>query len=327
MKKNGSSICSLFHWIFILGIMFTLSDSAQAGEAQKFPAKPITMIVPYNAGSGLDIEVRGFQPYFQKQLGVQLIITNIPGADGRLGISKAFKAPNDGYSLISPGWPAPVVGELMYKPAYKSLEFTYIGAWTESNYLIVAHADTWKTFDEFVKTGKERTLNCGITGLSSVVRVLGEALSQAAGIKFNWIPFEGGGPSVTALAGKHVDLVMTSTSSALPLARAGRIRPLLIFGNKRDISFPQVPTGKELGYPISLPNTRSILGPPGMSLARVKAIESAMIKAANEPDYQAWLKAKGMEVVIRTHEQLRKEAEADYAMIQKYFSQMDLKAN
>lgn len=325
MEKRLKGISITVEVILVVLTIILLADSINADAIDKYPNKPITLIVPYGAGSGLDIEVRGIQPFLQKYLGVMLIISNIPGADGRIGLTKAFKAPNDGYTLISPGWPAPIIGELMFNPAYKSLDFTFIGVWTTSNYAVVVNSDTWQTMDELVKAGKTRVLSCGLTGLASVTRVLGESLCDILGIKLNWIPFSGGGEYMAALAGKHIDLVIASTSSAQPLVHAGKARPLMVIGNEKDSVFPQAPIGKELGYQLpELSNTRSILAPPGTSLEKIKFIETAMIRATNEPTFKTWLKDRGMEVTIKEHQQFRKEAEENYKLIQKYVYRMGL---
>ncbi len=326
MKEKRQGLVHLMQGIPIIIALVFLAGGAGAAEKDKYPAKPITMIVPYVAGSGLDIEVRGIQPFLQKHLGVPLVIANMPGADGRLGLTKAFKAPNDGYTILSPGWPAPVVGELMFKPDYRSLEFAFIGAWTESNYVVVVHADNWKTMAELVKAGKEKTLNCGLAGLSSVARVLGEALADVAGIKLNWIPFGGGGEYMAQLAGKHIDLAIASTSSVQSMVRAGRVRALMVIGNEKDSVFPQIPLGKEAGYPVpALPNTRSIVAPPGTSPAKVRIIEQALIKSVNEPAFQKWIKDRGMDITLRNHEQFRKDAEENFNTIKKYISRMTIK--
>ncbi len=303
----------------VLFSIFSTLAWVSAGMAEKYPEKPVTLIVPFVAGSGLDLEVRLLQPYLQKHLGASVVLSNVPGADRKLGLNKAFKAPNDGYTILSPGWPMPV-GELAFNPH----KFTYIGAWTKSNFVLVANSETWKTMEEFVKSAQQKKLNCGVSNIAGMSRILGEALKDAAGIKeINWIFYSGANDAMVQIAGKHLDFVITTNSSAQGLVRAGRVRPLMVFSNDADDVFPDVPLAKNLGYNVPpLATTRLLLAPPKTPPQKLKILEQALLKAAKDPAYQKMLKERGMTTYIQGSEELKKDLEASYPVLDKYLNKI-----
>ncbi len=313
--------------VLLVASIFLLVVSAGAQQREKFPTKPITIVINFAAGSGADSELRLIQPYLQQHLGVSITLENAPGAGGRIGCARVFKAPNNGYTLLGSGWaPAPIVGEFLFNAGYKTLEFTSIAGWNKSNFVLVVNSETWPSMEAFVQAARARKLSCGMSGMASAARVLGEALLDVTGIKeMSWVDFGGGSESITQLAGKHIDLVITSSASALPLVRAGKIRPLIVFSHERESAFPETPTTKELGYSIEpLSQYRAIVGPPGLSSDKVQVLEEAVVKAANEPDFQKKMKDRGLDVSIVRHDMLHKETAASYYAIQKYISRIGI---
>lgn len=319
MKKDNTVLRHLFKGVSIILLGVFISVSVMAAEAEKFPRKSVTLIIPFTAGSGLDTEVRLIHPYFQKYLGVPVSLENIPGADRKIGLAKAYRAPNDGYTLITPGWPMPT-GEVNFKP----LEFTYIGSWTRSNFVVVVNSQTWKSLEDLIQAAKSKKLSCGLSGAAGTARIMGEILLEATGIKeVNWVIYEGAAEPLTQLAGKHLDFVITSNSSARPLVRAGKLNPIVVFADEKDSVFSEVPLAKHLGYRIpSLYAMRSLLAPPKLPLDRILIIEDAMIKAAKDPAFQAMLETRGMRTHIQNHVELRKEIEETYPIMDTYLSRI-----
>lgn len=322
--REKACLSLLFSLIFSLAAV-----GINAGEIKRFPNKPISLIVLFSAGSGADTDVRLIQPYLQQHLGARVIVNNIPGAGGRLGLTKVYKAPPDGYTICSTGWAAgAIIPEILFKPEFKTLDFTNIGAWSGSNFVLVVNSETWKTMEEFVQAAKSRKLSCGISGIASAVRILGEALLEVTGIKeINWVAYSGGAESMAQLAGKHLDLVITSTSSAMPLVRAGKVRPLMVFADEKDDVFPNAPLTKELGYPIQpLPSYRALFGPPKLPPAVVRVIADAMVKASNESEYRKKMKDRGLSIQIMNDNELKKSVVQQFNAIQKYISRIQDKS-
>lgn len=309
----------VFRGFLIILSIFTLILFVKPGNAEKFPEKPVTLIVPFVAGSGLDLEVRLILPYFQKYLGTTIVQSNVPGADRVLGLRKAYKAPNDGYTLISPGWPMPI-GELPFNPH----KFTYVGAWTRSNFVLVVNSETWNNMQDFTDAARAKKLTCGVSNIAGMSRILGEALINVAGLKeVNWVFYSGANDPMVQLAGKHLDFVITTNSSAQGLVRAGKVRPLMVFSNEADDVFPAAPLAKNLGIQVpSLATIRLILAPPNTPPGKVKILERALIAGAKDPDYQKMLKTRGMATYIQSSESLRKEIEESYPVIDNYLAKI-----
>lgn len=290
----------------ILSLIWSFSATALSIEKPAdFPKKPIRFIVPYSVGSGIDINARGIAPYLEKHLGVTVLIDNRPGADGRIGVNEAWKASPDGYTLINPAMPIPIINEKLYQVNYKTREFTHIFAWSTDNIALVVNSETWKTLEEFIAAAQAKTLSCGITGIASVSQIAGLSLGDAANFKpVNWVPFTGGAETMTSLAGKHIDFGITTTSSARALVDAGKLRPLLIFANEKDPMFPNAPLPKEIGLNLTaMPTVRGAMAPPGLSPQIVNILEQAFAKAIQEPDFLAWAQKVRVHISPINHDQ------------------------
>src|SRR4030043_181122 len=173
----------------------------------------------------------------------------------------------------------------MGKVNYRTKDFTPIFGWARSNQLLVVHAETWKTFDEFLKAAKAKTLVGGLSGRGSTTHLAGLVAIDELNIKVNWVPYEGAAGSVAALAGKHLDFTICISTSALPLIHAGKLRPLMLFSDKRDPFLPDVPIPKDIGLDITpLPALRGVEAPPNTPSSVVKALEEAFNKAVREPE-------------------------------------------
>jgi len=254
--------------------------------AENFPSKPIKLIVTARAGGGEDTEARAIAPYVEKHLGTTIVIDNQPGAGGKIAFEKFQKIDPDGYTLITYTFPKSVIIEYQGATRYKTRDFTPIFAWSRSSQLLVVNGETWKTFDEFLKAAKAKPLSGGLSGRGSTTHLMGLIALEELGIKVNWVPYEGSAGSVAALAGKHLDFTICLATSAVSLIQAGKLRPLLLFSDKRDPYLSDVPIPKDLGYDMTfIPTLRGVEAPPGTPAAIVKVLEEAFRKAANEPGF------------------------------------------
>lgn len=296
--------------------MFATSGTA-FGE-KKFPAQLISIIVPYEPGSGLDMEVRGIIPYVEKHLGVRMVVVNLPGAQAKLGTTKAWKAKSDGYTLVALGNPAPIVIEKMFEAEYRTKEFSHIYAWSISNSAVYVHADSWKTFEDFLGAARKKTLSCALSGWGSVSHLAGLALADELGIQIRWVPYAGGAGVLAALAGKHVDFVLNFIPSTVPLVKAGKIRPLLLLADSHDF-LPGVPIPKDLGYKIAaLPAIRGVAAPPHTPADRVKILERAFAKAAADPEYLEWAKKRQIATLPLDAQMFTQKTSEMYSVLEKY---------
>jgi tripartite-type tricarboxylate transporter receptor subunit TctC len=268
--------------VMVLWLLVFYSPASSAG----YPNKIIKLIPCAAAGGGEDTEARALAPFLEKYLGQRIIIENQPGAGGKIAMEKFQKTDPDGYALITYTFPKSIIMEYMDKTNFRTKDFVSIYSWSRSSQMLVVHADTWKTFDEFLKAAKAKTLSGGLSGRGSTTHLAGLIAMDELGLKVNWVPYEGSAGSVTALAGKHLDFTLCLTTSAVSLINAGKLRPLMIFSDKRDPYMPEVPIPKDLGIKMDyIPTLRGVQAPPKTPPAIIKVLESAFGKAANDPGF------------------------------------------
>ena len=264
----------------------------------KFPEKTVRFIVAFSPGAGIDLEARGLVPYLQKYLGVSTTIENIPGADGKIGLTKAWRANPDGYTLAIHTTTMTLLGEILLNPEYRVTDFSHIYSWSLSNTVLVVQSEKWKTFDELVQEARKRPVSVGMAGRGTSTHLNGIILWNGLGIKVNWVPFDGAGQALTALAGGHIDVVAAATTSALTLVNAGKVRPLMVLANSKDIVFPNVPLAKDLGYNYPfLAMIRGVDGPPKIEAGVIKVLVEAFDKASRDPGYIQWANNRMMEII------------------------------
>ncbi len=306
-----------FFFLFILGmVVFSLCPLAAGTD---FPKRPIKIVVTSAAGGGEDTEARGIAPYVEKYLGVSVTIENQPGAGGKIAFEKFQKTDPDGYTLITYTFPKSIIIEHMDKTSYRTKDFTPIFFWSRANQLLVVHADHWKTFDEFLKAAKAKTLAGGLSGRGSTTHLAGLVAMDELGVKVNWVPYEGSAGSNAALAGKHLDFNICLATSAVSLIQAGKLRPLLMFSDKRDPYFPDVPVPKELGVDVTpMPGIRGVEAPPNTPAPIVKIMEQAFSKAVQEPGFIEFSKKRKMLLHPLNGQEFRQIVESTYPKVEKF---------
>jgi len=207
----------------------------------------------------------------------------------------------------------------MDKTGYRTKDFTPIFSWSRSNQLLVCHADTFKSFDDFLKAAKSKTLAGGLSGRGSTTHLAGLVAMDELGIKVNWVPYEGSAGSVAALAGKHLDFTICLATSAVSLIKAGKLRPLLIFSSKRDPNFPDVPIPRDIGLKLTeIPAVRLAMAPPNTPSNIVKILEDAFAKAVKESDYLEWAKRRLMVIHPMNSQELKQLIENTYPLVEKF---------
>lgn len=288
-------------------------------KSSDFPKKPVKLIACADAGGTEDALARAVAPHLEKHLGVRVMVENQPGAGGKIAFEKFQKTNPDGYSLIIYTFPKSIIIEYMDKTSYRTKDFTPVFAFCRSNQVLIVHVDTWKTFEEFLKAAKGKTLSGGLSGRGSTTHLAGLVAVDELGIKVNWVPYEGAAGSTAALAGKHLDFTISLTESATALIQGGLLRPLIIFSDKRDPYFPDVPIPKDLGYHISsLSAIRCIEAPPSTPPSVVDVLEEAFNKVVKEPAFIEWTKKRRMVLLPSDAKEFGKIVEGTYPKVEKF---------
>ena len=271
-------------------IMLALVFSASASSAQKFPSKPVTMIVPWPAGGSTDLVMRSLANATQKHLGQQIVIENRPGAGGALApIQMAATAAPDGYTVAQipiTVFRHPILQKTAFDP---TTDLTYIISLTGYTFGVAVRSDApWKTFAEFMEAAKANPgkINYGTPGAGTSLHIGMEQIASLQGIKWTHVPFKGGAEVINALLGGHIDADADSTSWA-PQVNAGQLRLLVTWGAARTKNWPNVPTLKELDIDLVSVSPFGLAGPKGMDPKVVEVLHDAFHKGMRERAYRA----------------------------------------
>jgi tripartite-type tricarboxylate transporter receptor subunit TctC len=226
---------------------------AQFARADSWPSKPIRAIVPFTAGSTIDIIGRLVMEPLSAQLGQPIVIENRGGAGGTIGAAAVAKSDPDGYTLLinaSAHSAAPAIYPNL--PYDTARDFSAIAAFgSVPNVTVVSPAKGIKTLPELVAAGKAASLTFASAGIGSATHWSAERLQLSAQFKALHVPFKGGPEALTEVMTGRVDFMCIGTSSGLPFIREGKLVPLAVCTPKRTAALPDVPTSIEAGYPDS----------------------------------------------------------------------------
>ncbi|MCK9919124.1 tripartite tricarboxylate transporter substrate binding protein [Microbacteriaceae bacterium K1510] len=229
---------------------------AQPGKsaAQSWPTRPVTMVVPFTAGTTSDIIARGLAQHLSEKLGQAVIIDNRGGAGGNIGGAVVARAQNDGYTILFATTGPAATNKLMYQnmPYDPEKDLAPIGLVGKSPIIITARANapfsTLKEYVDYAKANPDKT-NGGFPGNGTLGHITGVLLQSTAGIKFGFIQYRGSAPIITDLIGKNIDIAMDSMAAYVPAVEGGQIKALAIAGPQRWSKLPNVPTASESGLP------------------------------------------------------------------------------
>ena len=262
---------------------------ATVAQAQQFPNRPVTLIIPWPAGGGTDIGMRALAAATEKHLGQSIVIENKPGASGTIGpANMAANAKPDGYTIAQlpiTVFRMPFIQKTSFDP---TRDFTYIIHVTGYTFGVVVKADApWKTFQELLDYAKANPgkLNYGTPGAGTSLHITMEQIAKQKGIKWTQVPFKGQAESMNALLGGHIDLTADSTGWA-GAVNGGQARLLVTWGAKRTKNWPDVPILKEVGINMVSNSPFGIGGPKGMDPAVVKVLHDAFKKGMEEQSYK-----------------------------------------
>jgi len=265
-----------------------LAMMAAPAFAQDYPARPITIIVPFAAGGPTDVIARIVADNMSKTLGQTILIENVVGAGGTTGSTRAMRAAPDGYTIEMGhmGTHAASVAlypNLAYKP---DVDFEPIGMAAGTPILILARKDLppkdLKEFIAYVKAN-ETKLNAAHAGVGSVSHVTGLFLNHLLGVKPTLIPYQGTGPAMNALVGGQIDYMTDQIVNAVPQVNGGTIKAYAIGTPDRNPSLPNLPTSKEAGMPdFQASAWNALFAPKGTPKPILDKLSAALDKALDD---------------------------------------------
>ncbi len=281
-----------FAIVLAIAVGLPLGWAAPAGAQEAWPSKPVTLVVPFPPGGVADIVARPFAEALSRTLDTPVVIENKAGAGGGIGMAYVAKAKPDGYTLLlalSSISILPVADQVTGRaPMFELKQFAPVARLTADPTVLAVRADSpWKTLAEFVADAKKRpgAITYGSSGNYGTMHIPMEMFATAAGIKLLHVPFTGGGPAVVALLGGTVDALSTGPSTVIQHVKAGKVRVLASWGDRRLASLPEAPTLAESGFDAVFFQWSALFAPAGTPEAVLAKLREATRVAAADPKF------------------------------------------
>ncbi|MFG5779062.1 Bug family tripartite tricarboxylate transporter substrate binding protein [Comamonas sp. J-3] len=283
-----------------------------AFAADKFPSKPITMVVPFVAGGTTDILARIVGQSLGEELGQPVIIDNRAGAGGNIGGQFAARSAADGYTIFMGTVGTNAINEWLYKkmPFNPNKDFAPLTRVANVPNLLVANPQQpFKDVKELIAYGQANPgkVNFGSSGSGSSIHLSGELFKMMTKVDMVHIPYKGSAPAVTDLLGNQIAIMFDNMPSAIQHVRSGKLRPLAVTTAKRSPELPDVPTVAEAGVPGYEATSWFGLFAPAKVPADVQAkLHAAIIKVLQKPDVIKKIADQGGEVVTESQAEFAK---------------------
>lgn len=278
----------------LLTVVFGLGLSD--ARAAEYPSREIEVMIPWSVGGSTDTTFRTFLSVLPKYLKAPVIIVNRPGGGAVPGYAEAMKKKADGYYFVA--WAtASITKTHMSMTPYDSSTFDpVINLVSAPCWLLVPKDSPYKTLNDLLEDAKKRPgeVTLGNAGAGGGTHMIALAFEKAAGVKFNHIPHKGGGPTVVAAVGGHVDAINVSPPEGVPQLDAGELRCLAIFSKERLEDFPDYPTAVEQGVDFTLSQWRGLAAPRGMKPEHKQLVHDAFKATMDDPDFQKLAKKAGL---------------------------------
>ncbi len=279
----------------ILGLLAAVASGAPALAADPYPAKPITIVIPYGAGSLADLVPEVIQPALEADLGQRILFDHRPGAGGNIGSDLVRASPPDGYHLLLAATNNLVINQYLYagKMSFDPLTaFAPVSMIVDVPLMITVNPGLpVATMKEFVVYGQAHPggLNFGSPGAGTIPHLATEILGRSLGIKSVHVAYKGGGPALAALLANEIQFMFIGFGTVADQVRAGTLRPIALAADRRLAALPDVPTFAEAGYPnLGTPgNWWGLVAPKGTDPAIVDRLAAAVRKAVSSPEAQA----------------------------------------
>ena len=278
----------------LAGTLAALSLASPALAQDVYPSRPISMVVPFPPGGVADIVARPIAEAMSRVLNVPVVVENKAGAGGGIGMGLVAKAKPDGYTLLLALSSISILPEADKvtgrSPLYQLGEFVPIARLTADPTVLAVRSDSpWKTLAEFVADAKKRpgAITYGSSGNYGTMHMPMEMFAASAGIKLLHVPYTGGGPAVVGLLGGNVDALSTGPATVIQHVKAGKVRLLASWGDKRLASLPDVPTLLESGYDAVFFQWSGLFAPVGTPEPVLAKLREAARVAAADPKFVA----------------------------------------
>jgi len=309
-----------------LALAFALAIGANAiASAQSYPSRPITLVVPFGAGGPADTIGRIVAEGIREPLGQAVVVENVAGASGTIGVGRVAAATADGYTAVLGNWATHVLNGAMFALRYDlRVDFEPVALVSSDPLMIVARksmpANDLKEFIAWLKANPDQATQ-GTTGAGGISTVGGLFFRRATGTRFRFVPYRGGlGPAMQDLIAGQIDFMIDTAANSLPQVRAGTIKAYALTANTRLAAAPDIPTVDEAGLSgLHALNWQAVFLPKGTSKDVVTSLNSAIVTALANATVRRRLADIGQEIFPRAQQTPEALAAYQNAEIEKWW--------
>jgi tripartite-type tricarboxylate transporter receptor subunit TctC len=308
-----------------LGLAVVTSTWAAAAMAQPYPSHPVTLIVPFGAGGPVDTLARSLSEAMRRSLGQPIVIENVTGASGTIGVGRAVRAAPDGYTVSIGNWPSHVVNGAIYPLQYDVLaDFEPVARLPSNPYVVVARNDLpaadLRELIAWLKANPDKATQ-GTAGPGSGQHVSGVYFQNVTGTRFQFVPYRAGSSEIMRdLVAGHIDLTFDQAITALPHVRAGRVKAYAITSDRRLAAAADIPTVDEAGAPgVYISTWYGMWVPKGTPGDAIRKLTNAAMDALADPTVRERLAALGQEIPPREQQSAEALAAHHKAEIEKWW--------
>ena len=297
------------------------SGGSSSAETVDFPGnKQVSLIVPYSAGGASDTVARIYASELEQSLGTSIVVSNVTGASGAIGLEQVRNSNPDGYTIAY----MPVESTMLKALGFTDLstdDFRFIGRAMTIPAAVTVRADApWDTFEDFVNYAKEHPgeFQVGNSGTGSIWHIAAASIEKECGVQFTHVPFDGAAPAVAALLGGNIQAVTVSPSEVKNNVDSGDFKVLCVLGESRSSVVPDVPTAQELGIDITIQGWGGFAVPKDTPQAVIDILEKASETAINSDSVKKTLADRGYEHAYLSGSDMDQKASEELA----YYSEL-----
>lgn len=286
----------------LAGVMSAGLLLSGAANAQKYPDKPITLIVPFAAGGPTDTIARLLATNMGKTLGQTVVVENVAGAGGTIASAKVAKSKPDGYTIYIHHMGMATAQALYDKLPYDPLkDFEYIGQVADVPMVLLGSKNfppnNFKELEAYIRTNKDKVTMAN-AGPGAVSQLCGLIFQSRLGVRVTTVPYKGTGPALTDLVGGQVNLLCDQTTQTIPFIKEGKVKVYGVTTPKRLSALPNVPTLDEQGMKgFDVKVWHGIYAPLGTPKPILDRINASLKKALTDPDLKARLDSSNIDIV------------------------------
>lgn len=292
--------------LIVAAIAATLATITSV-SAQNYPSRPITIIVPFAAGGPTDLLARVLGDRMRQSLGQTVVVEDVTGAGGTIGVARAVHAAPDGYTLSIGHLGTHVINGAIYPLTFDLVKDLEPVAMVASNPMMIVSkndvpAHNLKELIAWLKS-KNGSATAGTAGVGSGSHFSGVYLESLIGVKLQYVPYRGTGPALQDLMGGQIDVIVDQASNSLPQVKAGRIRAYAITSDKPLAAAPDVPTVDKAGLPsFHVELWSGIWAPKGTPKDVIAKLNAAVVEALADPGVQKRFAEVGLDIPPRAQQ-------------------------